>query len=211
MTEFLLNGPPDKENKELISWEGKLLKEVKDRMTEQWKSEFPYFCDIDNPVRHDTYDAMAYHNIYRDKWERDLSKDKSSFRPRNEFDYPEIRELHNILLNEIGAFHEDPPDQNQAKAEESEEREAKRRRRSSAGGDCTSQDSQIASDDDSKSNIIGTFGKDGFQYADHHKNRLTANERQRGPVDRPKKRPPASNDADDSGSDSGGFKTTELF
>lgn len=51
---------------------------------------FPLFGDEKNTYRFDHYDAMAWHNIYRDPWERELPPEKNwdEIR-RNTFDYPE--------------------------------------------------------------------------------------------------------------------------
>jgi hypothetical protein len=54
------------------------------------KSPFPLFSDEKNTYRFDDYDAMAWHNIYRDRWERDLPPEKNwNEIRRNTFDYPE--------------------------------------------------------------------------------------------------------------------------
>lgn len=136
-------------------------------MKKQWKSEFPYFCDIDNPVRYDSHPAMSYYNIYRDIWERDLSTDQTSYDPRNEFDYPEARVLLNVLLNASGDYHPQP--------------------------NGTVEDTPKK--DDAESLVIGTFDKDGFHYAEHNKNRLTKSEMERGPFELPEK--PVSENQED--------------
>lgn len=42
--------------------------------------------------RYDGYDAMAYHNIYRDPWERKLPSEKNYSAVRmNTLDYPELQ------------------------------------------------------------------------------------------------------------------------
>lgn len=57
------------------------------------KSPFPLYADEKVRHRYDAYDAMAWHHIYRDPWERMLppQKDEDSIR-RNTFDYPELQE-----------------------------------------------------------------------------------------------------------------------
>lgn len=55
-------------------------------------SPFPLCADEDNAYRYDPYDAMKYHNIYRDIWERKLPKKKDWHHiRRNTFDYPELK------------------------------------------------------------------------------------------------------------------------
>ncbi|KAK3186429.1 hypothetical protein K4F52_004730 [Lecanicillium sp. MT-2017a] len=58
-------------------------------MDSRWKSTFPFFCDVDNFERHDDFDAMAYHHIYRDPWERRLPPEKVERCSQRTFDYPE--------------------------------------------------------------------------------------------------------------------------
>lgn len=61
-------------------------------MHEPWKAGFPFLCDIDNVVRHDGYDAMAYKHIYRDPWERTLPPHPPpGDRPLDTFNYPELQ------------------------------------------------------------------------------------------------------------------------
>ncbi|KAH0597570.1 hypothetical protein MHUMG1_04949 [Metarhizium humberi] len=54
---------------------------------------FPLYADKKVRHRYDDYDAMAWHNIYRDPWERVLPPRKNwdAIR-RNTFDYPELQE-----------------------------------------------------------------------------------------------------------------------
>lgn len=171
MTDFLLNGPREAKNdEELLKWESGLSSEVKKRMKKQWKSEFPYFCDIDNPVRHDSHSAMSHYNIYRDKWERDLSTDRTSEAPRNEFDYPEARGFFNVLLNASGIYNEQP----NGRVEDTPK------------------------NDDPESCVIGTLDNDGFHYAEHNKNRLTKSEMERGAFERLEK-PETREDVDNEG------------
>lgn len=173
MTDFLLNGPREEKNNEPVKWEAGLSSEVKARMQKQWKSEFPYFCDIDNPVRHDSHPSMSQYNIYRDKWERDISRDRTSEGPLNEFDYPEARVVLNVLLNASGMYHHQP--------------------------DGTVEDTP--ENDDPESLIIGTFDQDGFQYAEHNKSRLTKSEMERGPFQLPEKPVSETQESVDGGSD----------
>lgn len=61
-------------------------------MHKPWKAGFPFFCDVDNVVRHDEYDAMAYKHIYRDPWERSLPPHPPpGDRPLDTFNYPELQ------------------------------------------------------------------------------------------------------------------------
>lgn len=55
------------------------------------QSQFPFFCDIDNPTRHDDWDAMKFHHIYRDPWERKLPEQKFMGCTVNSFDYPGLQ------------------------------------------------------------------------------------------------------------------------
>ncbi|KAK3185697.1 hypothetical protein K4F52_005562 [Lecanicillium sp. MT-2017a] len=64
-------------------------------------SKFPFFCDIDNFVRHDDWDAMAFHNIYRDPWERKLPDEKRERCVVNTFDYPEEGVLVSKILEDM--------------------------------------------------------------------------------------------------------------
>ncbi|KAG5915006.1 hypothetical protein E4U42_000187 [Claviceps africana] len=57
-------------------------------------SPFPLCADEHNAHRFDDYDAMKYHNIYRDPWERKLPDEKNWDEIRlNPFDYPRGKEL----------------------------------------------------------------------------------------------------------------------
>lgn len=67
-------------------------------MSEHWKSTFPFFCDVDNLERHDDYDAVAYHNIYRDPWERRLPPTKQQSCTQNTFDYPEFQDVMEAIM-----------------------------------------------------------------------------------------------------------------
>lgn len=60
-----------------------------DEPSPQRMLKFPFFCDIDNPYRHDDWDALAYHNIYRDLWERYIPPEKPERCVLNSFDYPD--------------------------------------------------------------------------------------------------------------------------
>lgn len=64
-------------------------------------SKFPFFCDIDNLERHDEWDAMAIHNIYRDPWERKLPDEKIVPGAINTFDYPEQGVLVSKVLEDM--------------------------------------------------------------------------------------------------------------
>lgn len=110
LTEFLLKGPEKEQFKEVNEYEKTLPAELKKRFRDTWKSEFPFFCDIDNRQRHDGYDAMAYHNIYRDIWERDLAFDGSRFGPRSGFDYPDVEEMFAAVIKDPDSVPVSSPD-----------------------------------------------------------------------------------------------------
>ncbi|OAA47844.1 hypothetical protein NOR_02334 [Metarhizium rileyi] len=57
------------------------------------ESPFPLYADENNRHRYDSFDAMAWYDVYRDPWERVLPAEKNwdSIR-RNTFDYPELQE-----------------------------------------------------------------------------------------------------------------------
>ncbi|KAG6018355.1 hypothetical protein E4U43_002754 [Claviceps pusilla] len=62
-------------------------------------SPFPLCADEDNAYRYDPYDAMKYHNIYRDIWERKLPEEKDWDQIRqNTFDYPELKSLFHAVM-----------------------------------------------------------------------------------------------------------------
>lgn len=63
-----------------------------------WKSGFPFFCDIDNHERHDSWDAMARHYIYRDAWERHVPDEKPPPRVQDCFNYPEDQALMEAVM-----------------------------------------------------------------------------------------------------------------
>ena len=67
--------------------------------------KFPFFCDIDNPYRHDDWDALAYHNIYRDLWERQIPLEKPERCVIDTFDYPD----HGVMVREIMKMAEEGP------------------------------------------------------------------------------------------------------
>ncbi|KAJ4145131.1 hypothetical protein LMH87_003990 [Akanthomyces muscarius] len=48
-----------------------------EEMNEYWKLTFPFFCDVDNPERHDDYDAMAYYNILQRSMGAPTAADKT--------------------------------------------------------------------------------------------------------------------------------------
>lgn len=110
LTEFLLKGNKKEPLREVNEYETTLPVGLKRQLTDRWRSEFPFFCDIDNRVRCDSYDAMAYHNIYRDKWERDLSQDDSHFWPRSGFDYPEVEAMFAAVIRHPENFGYSSPD-----------------------------------------------------------------------------------------------------
>ncbi|CEJ80981.1 hypothetical protein VHEMI01136 [[Torrubiella] hemipterigena] len=65
-------------------------------------SQFPFSCDINNPTRHDDWDAMKYHHIYRDLWERKLPQEKFIGCTRNSFDYLELQAWAESIINHPG-------------------------------------------------------------------------------------------------------------
>lgn len=110
LTEFLLKGHQKEPLKEVNEYETTLPAELKKELRDKWRSEFPFFCDIDNQVRYDSYDAMAHCNIYRDKWERDLSEDDSRFGPRSGFDYPDVQAMFAAVIRDPGSMPISSPD-----------------------------------------------------------------------------------------------------
>lgn len=55
-------------------------------------SPFPLYADEKNTYRFDAWDAMAWHHVYRDRWEREIAPTKNFNEVRrNSFDYPELR------------------------------------------------------------------------------------------------------------------------
>ncbi len=83
---------------ETVSREQELPPRLLEEMNEYWKLTFPFFCDVDNPERHDDYDAMAYYNIYRDPWERQLPPTKPEMCTQNTFDYPELQSVMEAIM-----------------------------------------------------------------------------------------------------------------
>jgi len=73
-------------------------------------SPFPLCADEDNAYRYDEYDAMKYHHIYRDPWERVLpdTKDWSLVR-RNTFDYPELKAMFRAVVGALRPSTSDNP------------------------------------------------------------------------------------------------------
>lgn len=75
-----------------------LPRQVRYMSKSDWKSAFPFFCDVDNLERHDAYDALAYHHIYRDLWERRIPTEKPPPTTQNTFDYPEVLALMEAVI-----------------------------------------------------------------------------------------------------------------
>ncbi|KID84609.1 hypothetical protein MGU_08129 [Metarhizium guizhouense ARSEF 977] len=76
------------------------------------KCPFPLYADEKVRHRYDSYDAMKWHNIYRDPWERVLPPRKNLEAIRmNTFDYPELQEqIFDKIPHEI--FYTDPDERN---------------------------------------------------------------------------------------------------
>ncbi|XWW95479.1 hypothetical protein V2A60_003438 [Cordyceps javanica] len=64
----------------------------------QWKDGFPFFCETDNLMRHDDWDAMFEHNIYNDRWERTFPFGRPEEGPLDTFNYPELQGLTDAIM-----------------------------------------------------------------------------------------------------------------
>ncbi|TQW07411.1 hypothetical protein IF2G_04572 [Cordyceps javanica] len=49
-------------------------------------------------MRHDDWDAMLEHNIYKDRWERTLPFEKPDEGPLDTFNYPELQSLADAVM-----------------------------------------------------------------------------------------------------------------
>ncbi|OAQ96772.1 hypothetical protein LLEC1_00647 [Akanthomyces lecanii] len=98
MANFFSGSSADTIVAEIANREQELPPRLLEEMNENWRLIFPFFCDVDNPDRHDDYDAMAYHNIYRDPWERQLPPENPQPCTQNTFDYPELQAVMEAIM-----------------------------------------------------------------------------------------------------------------
>ncbi|KAJ6785168.1 hypothetical protein PWT90_09564 [Aphanocladium album] len=100
-------------------------------LREPWKGGFPFFCDMDNPERHDDWDAMKLHNIYKDEWERSLPDSKPDSGPLDTFNYPELQSMADAIMYAPDITYEDanasrPTSRDRTEGERSESKKRKR-------------------------------------------------------------------------------------
>ncbi|KAK4173891.1 hypothetical protein QBC36DRAFT_50336 [Triangularia setosa] len=74
---------------------------MSDDVTPRPPISFPILASRDNGHRHDPWDAIALHNIYRDPWERKFpdTKPEEWRNVRSIGDYPELRDAFNEITN----------------------------------------------------------------------------------------------------------------
>jgi hypothetical protein len=103
MQKFLASGRLEDISSEAEKRESELTRKQLTRMkSDKWKRGFPFYCDIDNFDRHDHYDAMKYHHIYRDLGERRLPATKPESGPLNLRDYPELTSITEAIMYDRG-------------------------------------------------------------------------------------------------------------